>query len=89
VLLGAESGVAAPENEPAKATLFSGMKNQMSSWLTKKEKDEEQPEAAKEEVAEAAAGPSETEAAEKAAGEEVVEGAEGAAAGNLVSKLYF
>jgi len=80
VSTGAESGVAAPENEPAKATLFSGMKNQMSSWLTKKEKDEEQPEAAKEEVAEAAAGPSETEAAEKAAGEEVVEGAEGAAA---------
>lgn len=69
-------GAAAPESEAPKTTLFSGMKNQMSSWLTKKDKDEEQPEAAKEEAVEAA--PAAEVEAEKAVGEESAEGAEAA-----------
>ena len=75
-------GAAAPESEAPKTTLFSGMKNQMSSWLTKKDKDEEQPEAAKEEAVEAA--PAAEVEAEKAVGEESAEGAEAAGSGNFI-----
>jgi len=63
------------EGEQPKSNLFSGMKSQMSSWLTKKEKDDEQPEQAKEEVVEPAAD--DKEVVETAA-EEGAEGAEGA-----------
>jgi len=67
----------APEGEAPKSNLFSGMKSQMSSWLTKKEKEEEQPEGAKEEAAEPVAA-AETDVIEKAPGEESAEGAEAA-----------
>ena len=58
----------------------------MSSWLTKKEKEEEQPEGAKEEAAEPVAA-AETDVIEKAPGEESAEGAEAAGSGNLIVLL--
>lgn len=73
----AAEGAVAPEGEAPKSNLFSGMKSQMSSWLTKKEKEEEQPEGAKEEAAEPVAA-AETDVIEKAPGEESAEGAEAA-----------